>query len=122
MKSSGYSLRRFSREIGITPGGLSAILSGRSKVLSGMFLKVLEYRFNINPEWLKAGNGLTYVKKCIIEDEEEIKHIIKFRELDKEQKKSVTLIVEALYDQKHGQKYEDFMVAEPLRKKSKKWQ
>jgi hypothetical protein len=103
----------------MTPGGLSGILTGRSKVLSGMFIKVLEFRFNVNPVWLETGEGSTYVKKFLIEDADEIEHIIKFRELDKEQKKSITLTTNALYEQKH---VKQMMVAELGRKKSKKWQ
>jgi len=121
IESSGYSLRRFSSEIGITPGGLSGILSGRSKILSGMFLKVLEYRFNVNPVWLETGEGATYIKKFLIEDADEIEHVIKLRKLDKEQKKSVIVMTNALYQQKLHDEGGDLMVAEPSRKKFKKW-
>ena len=121
IESSGYSLRRFSNEIGITPGGLSGILSGRSKILSGMFLKVLEYRFNVNPVWLETGEGTIYVKKFLIEDSDEMEHILKLRKLDKEQKKSVIVMTNALYQQKLHEEGDHLMVAEPTRKKLKKW-
>ena len=120
LESSGYSLRSFAREIGITPGGLSGILNGRSKILSGMFLKILEYRFNVNPLWLETGEGQTYTKKFLIEDTHEIDLVCKFRKLGNDQKKSITLMTDALYQQTQSKEPRE-MVAESLRKKSKLW-
>lgn len=110
-------MRSFAKEVGITPGGLSGILNGRSKILSGMFLKILEYRFNINPVWLETGEGDTYLKKFHIEDRNEIDLILKYRNLSRDQKKSIDLMTDALYQQIH---HED-LVAETRRKKTKLW-
>lgn len=122
IESSGYSLRGFAREIGITPGGLSGIINGRSKILSGMFLKNLEFRFNINPVWLESGEGSQYVKKFLIEEKDEIELILKYRKLDFQQKKSLSVMTDALYIQQEKQNMEHSLVAEKNRKKTGDWQ
>ena len=115
-------MRRFAREIGITPGGLSGILTGRSKNLSGMFVKNLEYRFNINPLWLETGAGQTYVKKFVLEDTGEIDLVLKFRKLEKNQKNSILMMTNALYQNISPENSPKEMVAETRRKKPKHWQ
>lgn len=121
IESSGYSLRGFAHEIGMTPGGMSGIISGRSKTLSGMFLKVLEFRFKINPRWLLNGTKPMYLHDLTLENPEEIEFITKFRRLGKEQKKSVSLTLVAIYDQELRKESEILKVAEPGLKKRKKY-
>jgi len=114
-------LRGFAHEIGMTPGGMSGIISGRSKTLSGMFLKVLEFRFKINPRWLLNGTKPMYLHDLTLENPEEIEFITKFRRLGKEQKKSVSLTLVAIYDQELRKESEILKVAEPGLKKRKKY-
>ena len=121
IESSGYSLRGFAREVGITPGGLSGIINGKSKIISGMFLKILEFRFNVNPLWLETGEGPVYQKDFHLENSAEIDMILKFRKLAKEQQQSINVMIDALYQQVRQNEEQETRVAETARKKSRLW-
>ena len=94
--NSGYSLRQFAREIGISPGGLSGILGGRTKEPSPMFLNLIEYRFGVTREWLLNGKGAVYTTKMMVEEGEETDLITGYRKLTREDKGTVKRIIESL--------------------------
>jgi transcriptional regulator with XRE-family HTH domain len=114
---SGYSLRGFAKESGISPSGLSGILSGKTRDVSPMFLKILEIRFQVNPDWLRTGEGKIFLSKLMVEDKTEVEFLRKIRALGRDEKKSIYLMAEALF-----QNSVNDLVAEKNRKKSKHWQ
>jgi transcriptional regulator with XRE-family HTH domain len=57
----GLTQNEFAKSIGITPGGLSDILRGKTKVPSGSFFKAIEYRYGINSSWLVSGKGKQWI-------------------------------------------------------------
>jgi len=112
IKISGLSDRKFAAAIGLSASGLNGIIKKRTKKLTPAILKVIQYRYNVNPQWLLTGQEPMYGKNFIVEDPVEIDHISKFRLLDGEQKRSVILMTKALYEQKYPQKSSSLKVAD----------
>ena len=63
------SQAEFGREIGVKPSTVSDWLKGRIKP-STRTMKIIEEKFNVNPEWLREGKGEMFLPA--IEEEEEI--------------------------------------------------
>jgi len=116
IENSGFSLRGFARESGISPSGLSGILSGKTRDVSPMFLKILETRFQVNPAWLKTGEGKVFHSKYVIDDEAEAELLRKIRSLGPDERKSLLMTIDAYY-----QNSVTDMVAEKNRKKTRHW-
>lgn len=93
---SGYSLRQFAREIGISAGGLSGLLSGKTREPSQMFLHLLEYRFGVNRDWILKGKGAEYSDKLMVCEKEEASLLLTYRKLGKENKGTVQKIIKTL--------------------------
>lgn len=120
VKISGLTSRRFAHQIGITPSGLSGITTGRSKTLSGLFLKIAELRFNISAEWLMEGKGPIHATPWHIKDSHEMDKVLKFRSLDAERKKSVLIMIDAFYKQLDQSEQENEKAEKDLKKTKKK--
>lgn len=57
IKTLGIKNKEFAKELGLTQGGLSDIINGRVKKLSGTFIELLKLKYNVNPTWLLTGEG-----------------------------------------------------------------
>ena len=60
MKGEGLSAKQFAEEVGIQPGTVSNILSGRNKPSLEVMQKVLKRYDNIASDWLISGNEPMY--------------------------------------------------------------
>lgn len=63
MKGEGLSAKQFAEEVGIQPGTVSNILSGRNKPSLEVMQKVLKRYDNIASDWLISGNEPMYRQK-----------------------------------------------------------
>lgn len=63
MKGEGLSAKQFAEEVGIQPGTVSNILSGRNKPSLDVMQKILNRYNNIASEWLISGNEPMYKQK-----------------------------------------------------------
>ena len=63
------SQAEFGREVGVKPSTVSDWLKGRINP-STRTLKIIEQKFNVNPEWLREGKGEMFLPA--VEEEEEI--------------------------------------------------
>ncbi len=63
MKGEGLSAKQFAEEVGIQPGTVSNILSGRNKPSLDVMQKVLNRYNNIASEWLISGREPMYKQK-----------------------------------------------------------
>ena len=69
IKAIGYSQRQFAKELGVSPTTISDYIAGRANP-SPKVIKLIEQKFNVNPEWLREGKGEMFLPA--IEEEEEI--------------------------------------------------
>ncbi len=63
MKGEGLSAKQFAEEVGIQPGTVSNILSGRNKPSLEVMQKVLKRYDHIASDWLISGNEPMYRQK-----------------------------------------------------------
>ncbi|SNZ07705.1 Helix-turn-helix [Persephonella hydrogeniphila] len=56
LETLGLSQRKFAEEIGVKPPTISEYISGKTNP-SPRTLKIIEEKFNVNPEWLREGKG-----------------------------------------------------------------
>ncbi|MFA5518827.1 MAG: helix-turn-helix transcriptional regulator [Spirochaetota bacterium] len=57
----GFTQKKFADQIGITAGGLTDFIKGRSKDLSSSTVANIVIQFNVNPTWLLTGEGEMFV-------------------------------------------------------------
>lgn len=61
IKSLGITQKQFAEQVGITAGGLTDYIKGRSKDLSGSTIANVAIKFNVNPTWLLTGDGEMFI-------------------------------------------------------------
>lgn len=66
IEKENVSLQFFANEIGITPGGLNHILTGRNKPRYDMLLKIVSKYGDLSLDWLMLGNLPMYKKEKAI--------------------------------------------------------
>lgn len=57
----GLTQKKFAEQIGITAGGLTDFIKGRSKDLSSSTVANIVVKFSINPMWLLTGEGDMFI-------------------------------------------------------------
>lgn len=86
-----------SRNIGHSPSYIASILNGRNKSPGQDFYDYMEVCYNVNPKWLKHGEGEMF-REGGKEDNFSAAALIKFLySLPEEEQKAVKVILRALY-------------------------
>jgi len=96
IEDSGMNKKQFAGAIGITPSSLSEIFSGRIKKLSSSFLRVIELKRGVNPEWLRTGKGAQYIMSNQVACPYEYQLVLYYRKLSSERKKGLFALCKAL--------------------------
>ena len=47
----------FANALGISPSAVSDMIHGRVRKISGSVARLIEYKYDVNPEWLQSGEG-----------------------------------------------------------------
>ena len=47
----------FANVLGISPSAVSDMIHGRVRKISGSVARLIEYKYDVNPEWLQSGEG-----------------------------------------------------------------
>ena len=96
IEDSGMNKKQFAGAIGVTPSFLSEIFSGRIKRLSTSFLRVIELKRGVNPEWLKTGKGEQYIMSNQVACPFEYELVLYYRKFCLEGKRAIFTLCNAL--------------------------
>jgi transcriptional regulator with XRE-family HTH domain len=94
----GLKQKEFAENVGLSSGGISSILSGRSGI-SKILKTAITLRYNVNPEWWTNDNAEMFLKgkppEITLTDEERTL-IISLRELPKKEREKAWSVIKSL--------------------------
>ncbi|MES0490897.1 MAG: helix-turn-helix transcriptional regulator [Leptospirales bacterium] len=89
----------FAISLGLNLSKITNLLNGKTKTISGNFVKLIEILYGVNPVWLETGMGKKYSKNARPVTAKEILLMENFRLLSEYNQDLICLISETLHKQ-----------------------